>query len=139
MTIFTPSQDYVGLRGEVYFPNLTFQKMQVDFGCILNDTEVTRYVEITNNSPMPVKYSRSFLEPSKPIMLYPSVIPEVPTEDVMPEGEHVMAFDDEVTEVPDEPINEDVDDGSGEDALPSEKAVVDGTDESEIKVNWGGC
>ena len=113
--------------------------MQVDFGCILNDTEVTRYVEITNNSPMPVKYSWSFLEPSKPIMLYPSFIPEVPTEDDMPEGEHVVAFDDEVTEVPDEPIDEDMDDGSGEGALPSEKAVVDGTDESETKVNWGGC
>ena len=28
----------------------------MDFGCILNDTEVTRYVNITNNSPMEVKY-----------------------------------------------------------------------------------
>ncbi|XP_033625714.1 hydrocephalus-inducing protein homolog [Asterias rubens] len=71
-----PHIDYVGLRGEVYFPNLTFEKMDVDFGCILNDTEVTRYVNITNNSPMPVKYRWSFLEPSNPIVIYPQPLPE---------------------------------------------------------------
>ena len=49
-------QDYIALRGEVYFPNLDFEKTTMDFGCILNDTEVTRYVNITNNSPMEVKY-----------------------------------------------------------------------------------
>ena len=49
-------QDYIALRGEVYFPNLDFEKTVMDFGCILNDTEVTRYVNITNNSPMEVKY-----------------------------------------------------------------------------------
>lgn len=74
--MFSPPQDYVGLRGEVYFPNLTFEKMDVDFGCILNDTEVTRYVNITNNSPMPVKYRWSFLEPSNPIVIYPQPLPE---------------------------------------------------------------
>lgn len=47
-------QDYIALRGEVYFPNLEFEKTTLNFGCILNDTEVTRYVNITNNSPMQV-------------------------------------------------------------------------------------
>ena len=65
----------MGLRGEVYFPNLTFEKMQVDFGCILNDTEVTHYVNITNDSPMPVKYRWSFLEPPNPIVIYPQPLP----------------------------------------------------------------
>lgn len=49
-------QDYIALRGEVYFPNLDFEKSVIDFGCILNDTEVTRYVNISNNSPAVVKY-----------------------------------------------------------------------------------
>ena len=59
-------QDYVALRGEVYFPNLAFEKTTVNFGCILNDTEVTRYVNITNNSPMDVKYRWSFLIDHEP-------------------------------------------------------------------------
>ncbi|XP_025115052.1 hydrocephalus-inducing protein-like isoform X4 [Pomacea canaliculata] len=56
-----PHIDYVSLRGEVYFPNLEFEKTTLHFGCILNDTEVTRYVNITNNSPMQVKYKWSYL------------------------------------------------------------------------------
>nr|XP_006823299.1 PREDICTED: hydrocephalus-inducing protein homolog [Saccoglossus kowalevskii] len=66
-----PHVDYINLIGEVFFPNLTFEKMDVDFGCILNDTEVTRYVNIANNSPMPVKYQWSFLEPEEEIVIYP--------------------------------------------------------------------
>ena len=46
---FSSLQDYISLRGEVYFPNLAFEKMTIDFGCVLNDTEVTRYVNVTNN------------------------------------------------------------------------------------------
>lgn len=59
-------QDYIALRGEVYFPNLDFEKSVVDFGCILNDTEVTRYINITNNSPMEVHYKWSFLIGDQP-------------------------------------------------------------------------
>ncbi|OXB74070.1 UNVERIFIED_CONTAM: hypothetical protein H355_003133 [Colinus virginianus] len=36
----------------------------VDFGCILNDTEDVRYVEMTNCSPLLVRYRWSFLEGS---------------------------------------------------------------------------
>lgn len=56
-----PHVDYIAVRGEVYFPNLAFEKTTIDFGCILNDSEVTRYINITNNSPMDVKYKWSFL------------------------------------------------------------------------------
>ena len=121
-------QDYVGLRGEVYFPNLTFEKMAVNFGCILNDTEVTRYVEITNNSPMPVKYAWSFLEPSKPIMLYPSNVPQLPlnalgTDDEMAEGDHVVGFDEPMT------VTEGTEEHEGGDGAPT---VIE--DEVDTKV-----
>ena len=65
-SFFISLQDYICLRGEVYFPNLDFEKTVADFGCILNDTEVTRYVNITNNSPMEVKYKWSFLIGDEP-------------------------------------------------------------------------
>ncbi|XP_067905917.1 hydrocephalus-inducing protein homolog [Heterodontus francisci] len=56
-----PHMDYVVLRGEVNFPNLHFETTVVDFGCILNDTEMVRHVLMTNCSPLPVKYRWSFL------------------------------------------------------------------------------
>ncbi|XP_074644164.1 hydrocephalus-inducing protein homolog [Tubulanus polymorphus] len=69
-----PHVDYIALRGEVYFPNLEFEKQVIDFGCILNDTEVTRYVNIMNNSPMDVKYKWSFLIGDEPIAVRQSPI-----------------------------------------------------------------
>jgi len=52
------------VRGGVYFPNLTFEfeydALSVDFGCILNNLEATRYLTITNLSPMVVDYRWSF-------------------------------------------------------------------------------
>ncbi|XP_036605974.1 hydrocephalus-inducing protein homolog [Trichosurus vulpecula] len=56
-----PQVDYMNLRGEVHFPNLTFETMEVDFGCILNDTEVIRYIQMVNCSPLVVKFRWSFL------------------------------------------------------------------------------
>ncbi|KAM6409238.1 hydrocephalus-inducing protein homolog [Rhynochetos jubatus] len=56
-----PHEEQVTVRGEVYFPNLRIQTMDVDFGCILNDTEDVRYVEMTNCSPLLVQYRWSFL------------------------------------------------------------------------------
>ena len=53
--------DILHLRGEVNYPNLTFETMELDFGCILNDTEVIRYVMITNCSPLVVKFRWFFL------------------------------------------------------------------------------
>uniref|UniRef100_H2ZTJ9 Uncharacterized protein n=1 Tax=Latimeria chalumnae TaxID=7897 RepID=H2ZTJ9_LATCH len=56
-----PHTDYVALWGEVHFPNLHFESTEVDFGCILNDTEVVRHMEMANCSPFPVKYRWSLL------------------------------------------------------------------------------
>ncbi|NXE09199.1 HYDIN protein, partial [Lophotis ruficrista] len=51
-----PHEEQVTVRGEVYFPNLCIQTTALDFGCILNNTELERYVEMTNCSPLPVRY-----------------------------------------------------------------------------------
>ncbi|XP_073911808.1 hydrocephalus-inducing protein homolog [Castor canadensis] len=56
-----PQVDSLNLRGEVHYPNLSFETMVVDFGCILNDTEVIRYITITNCSPLVVKFRWFFL------------------------------------------------------------------------------
>ncbi|XP_076989079.1 hydrocephalus-inducing protein homolog isoform X4 [Tamandua tetradactyla] len=56
-----PQVDSLQLRGEVHYPNLSFETMELDFGCILNDTEVIRYITITNSSPLLVKFRWSFL------------------------------------------------------------------------------
>ncbi|XP_069757040.1 hydrocephalus-inducing protein homolog [Narcine bancroftii] len=56
-----PHVDYVALRGEVNFPNLYFETTTVDFGCILNDTEMVHHVAMTNCSPLLVRYRWSFL------------------------------------------------------------------------------
>nr|XP_033799169.1 hydrocephalus-inducing protein homolog isoform X3 [Geotrypetes seraphini] len=56
-----PQKEFVTLYAEVHFPNLDFDSTKVDFGCIVNDTEVIQYIQMTNNSPLPVKYHWSFL------------------------------------------------------------------------------
>uniref|UniRef100_A0A2K6KCF4 HYDIN axonemal central pair apparatus protein n=1 Tax=Rhinopithecus bieti TaxID=61621 RepID=A0A2K6KCF4_RHIBE len=56
-----PQIDSLDLRGEVHYPNLSFETMELDFGCILNDTELIRYVTITNCSPLVVKFRWFFL------------------------------------------------------------------------------
>jgi len=60
-----PHEEQVTIRGEVYFPNLRFQTMALDFGCVLNDTEDVRYVEMTNCSPLLVQYQWLFLTGSQ--------------------------------------------------------------------------
>ncbi|XP_015443273.1 hydrocephalus-inducing protein homolog isoform X1 [Pteropus alecto] len=56
-----PQVDTLSLRGEVHYPNLSFETMELDFGCILNDTEVIRYITISNCSPLVVKFRWFFL------------------------------------------------------------------------------
>ncbi|XP_051024710.1 hydrocephalus-inducing protein homolog [Acomys russatus] len=72
-----PQVDNLNLRGEVHYPNLSFERMVVDFGCILNDTEVIRYITITNCSPMVVKFRWFFLvdNDENQIRFVPSVKP----------------------------------------------------------------
>ncbi|XP_066050989.1 hydrocephalus-inducing protein homolog [Chamaea fasciata] len=60
-----PHEEQVQVRGEVFFPNLHLEAEAVDFGCIINDTEQTLYMEMTNCSPIPVQYHWSFLTDSK--------------------------------------------------------------------------
>ncbi|KAG2469946.1 HYDIN protein, partial [Polypterus senegalus] len=57
-----PQRDYVSLNGVVHYPNLHFSSMEVNFGCIVNDTAVSRTVEMSNSSPLPVKYFWSLFE-----------------------------------------------------------------------------
>ncbi|NXI70129.1 HYDIN protein, partial [Anseranas semipalmata] len=56
-----PHEEQVTVRGEVYFPNLHIQTTALDFGCILNDTEDVRYIEMSNCSPLLVRYHWCFL------------------------------------------------------------------------------
>ncbi|XP_054029320.1 hydrocephalus-inducing protein homolog [Dryobates pubescens] len=60
-----PHEEQVLVRGEVYFPNLHFQSMVVDFGCILNDTGAMQSLEMTNCSPLPVHYCWQLLPDSQ--------------------------------------------------------------------------
>lgn len=60
-----PHEEQVTVRGEVYFPNLQIQTTALDFGCILNDTRDVRYMEMTNCSPLVVRYHWSFLKESQ--------------------------------------------------------------------------
>lgn len=95
----------------MYFPNLDFEKSVVDFGCILNDTEVTRYVNITNNSPMEVRYKWSFLigdepctiinhpPPKKAIIQLEEVLEEQEVEEEEEETEKVEVVIEEEEEV----------------------------------------
>jgi len=53
------------LKGEVYYPNLNFEWKSIDFGCIINDSEVTRYVNMTNTSMLPVHYRWMFVTNEK--------------------------------------------------------------------------
>ncbi|XP_069735165.1 hydrocephalus-inducing protein homolog [Phaenicophaeus curvirostris] len=67
-----PHKEQVTVRGEVYFPNLHIQTTALDFGCLLNDTEAVRSIEITNCSPIPVQH-RWFLTESPASQMRPVV------------------------------------------------------------------
>lgn len=60
-----PYKEYITLRGEVHFPNLLIQPGALEFGCIKAGTEKVLSLEITNNSPLCVKYHWSFHEDSQ--------------------------------------------------------------------------
>ncbi|XP_072277434.1 hydrocephalus-inducing protein homolog [Pyxicephalus adspersus] len=68
-----PHTDSVSLQAEVHFPNLYFPANQIHFGCILNDTEITRELEVTNCSPLPVQYRWSFMTENWESQIRPNV------------------------------------------------------------------
>ena len=91
-------QDTVGLCGKVCCPNLQFDKMTVDFGCILNDTEVTRYIQMRNTGPMEVSYHWSFaLNDQQPVAVFCEPPAVMDTEVVVEDLEDVDAGDSDNT------------------------------------------
>ena len=57
-----PQKDFVNLISEVYFPNLTFDKVIVDFGSVQNYLEKQQILKLSNSSSLPVHYSWYFIE-----------------------------------------------------------------------------
>lgn len=53
------------MKGEVHYPTLDFEWKSIDFGCIINDTEATRYVTMTNTSMLTVRYRWMFIANEK--------------------------------------------------------------------------
>ena len=51
----------VNLTGEIYFPNIHLEKQFIDFGCILNNTEVQNHIKMTNIGPIIVHYKWKFV------------------------------------------------------------------------------
>ena len=51
-----PYREYVKLKGEIVFPNLSFETMDVNFGCILNDTSKRVKVKVTNSTRIPAAF-----------------------------------------------------------------------------------
>lgn len=54
-------KDYVSLISEMFFPNIHLETSLVDFGCILNNTEVQQRIKMTNFGPLIVNYRWKFL------------------------------------------------------------------------------
>ena len=71
--------------------------MTVDFGCILNDTEVTRYIHVVNTSPMEVSYHWSFVLSDQPVATFhqpPDLVePDVVLEDLDHVDNEMLAGD----------------------------------------------
>ncbi|KAJ3416712.1 hypothetical protein HDV05_000542 [Chytridiales sp. JEL 0842] len=59
-----PQKDFIELFSEITFPNLTFTTNSLSFGCVPNDMEQRKTLQMTNSSSLPVEYSWSFLEGS---------------------------------------------------------------------------
>lgn len=53
--------DLINLKGEIFFPNIHLETNNINFGCILNNTEVTQIVKMTNIGPLPVNYKWKFI------------------------------------------------------------------------------
>ncbi len=49
------------MNGEIYFPNVHLESTLIDFGCILNNTEVVQHIKMTNKSPLIVNYKWKFI------------------------------------------------------------------------------
>ncbi|XP_018652309.1 hypothetical protein Smp_175450 [Schistosoma mansoni] len=54
----------------LHFPNLQFGSNIIDFGCILNHTEMTEHLSMKNISPLPVKFRWSLLIGDRPNIIF---------------------------------------------------------------------
>lgn len=53
--------DQINLVGEIFFPNIYLETNNIDFGCILNNTEVCQDIKMTNIGPLVVHYKWKFV------------------------------------------------------------------------------
>ncbi|KAF0682818.1 Aste57867_25117 [Aphanomyces stellatus] len=60
-----PQRDSIELKGEIFFPNLEFEYSRIDFGCILNDTQKSLTVKVTNISKVTTAFHWVFIEDEK--------------------------------------------------------------------------
>ena len=61
-----PQKDSISLKGEIVFPNLKFEDMTVNFGCVLNETEKRIKLKVTNWSKVDTFYNWTFMEVDQP-------------------------------------------------------------------------
>ena len=54
-------KDTIKLTGEIYFPNVALEKKALDFGCVLNNTEVCQEIKMSNTGPLAVCYKWKFV------------------------------------------------------------------------------
>ncbi|CAM9191035.1 unnamed protein product, partial [Phaeothamnion confervicola] len=55
-------RDALPLAGAIHFPNLSFDTTKVNFGCVLNDTSMTKVVRVTNRGKVDCAFSWAFVE-----------------------------------------------------------------------------
>lgn len=60
-----PQKDSIDLLGDISFPNLSFDTTKIDFGCTLNDTQTSIFVEIANVSKVDTSFRWVFIEDEK--------------------------------------------------------------------------
>ncbi|ETV98760.1 hypothetical protein H310_08827 [Aphanomyces invadans] len=60
-----PQKDTIDLKGDICFPNLEFEYSRIDFGSILNDTQKSLSVKVTNISKVPTSFHWVFIEDEK--------------------------------------------------------------------------
>lgn len=99
-----PQKDAVVLKGDINFPNLSFETTTIKFGCILNDTSKTIRVKATNWSKVAAKYEWVFMENDPPKMnkgqksKHPAQIPASQIFDILPTNSLLMPGESEEVE-----------------------------------------
>ena len=63
-----PHREYVKLKGEIAFPNISFETMDVNFGCILNDTTKRVQVRLQNPTKVPAIFEWVWDAPVEPMV-----------------------------------------------------------------------